>query len=407
MYKKTLQIIRKRNKQVSYFLSDLHKSIGNKPNAILNKQPHFIFSAENTPHPRKTSMDHESVMQLLRDKGYKADEMYHVDEIKGKYGNEEKSILVHNPPRHSIKHFHQLAHSLGQESSIYSDGYNHEMHFHHGENAGQHIKGQGTNFPKQKPDDFYSTTSDGSHFQHNFNWDSLHPQKESMLKMKPAKIGKSEFFQQNGFYLCKNEDNHPLDNQNPDTKLIHYSPHRGLTEMDPEYHGIRGIGSEAKQGKPVHPMSFFYLEGTEPESVVTTGAKSKYVTSLGDKKLYDIGKDKHGLWNKAKEIADKRQINPGIVQKEDFHSAIRDAGYHGIYNSSLNNTMKNVVGMFEKMPMEKEYPMHPRDFKEATAFDHHSHKDRYDGAKQFADETGHHDHKFLAKLKSKTNNKVM
>ncbi len=59
--------------------------------------------------------------------------------------------------------------------------------------------------------------------------------------------------------------------------------------------------------------------------------------------------------------------------------------------------MRNVVGMFEKMPIESEHPIHERDFREATSFDHHSHKRRYDSAKRITDQLGG-DPKFLAKL---------
>ena len=219
-----------------------------------------------------------------------------------------------------------------------------------------------------------------------------------MLKLKPRKLGKSERHSDPVFFLCKNEDNHQLKNGNPETKLIHYSPHEGLKEINPKYHGIRGIGAETKQGQPEHPLSFYYLENTKPEHVVTTGAKSKYVTPLGDKKLYDIGKDSDGLRQKVQEIADKRQMNPGIVSKDDYHSAIRNAGYHGFYNSSLNQTMKNVVGMFESMSPEKEYAIHPNDFKSTSAFNHHSHTERRQGARDFAQESGHHNHNFLFPL---------
>ncbi|HLD91695.1 MAG TPA: hypothetical protein VI911_11910 [Patescibacteria group bacterium] len=399
MYKLLLKTIEKQKEDKLNFINNLHKSIGEKPNAILNRQPHFIFSTENPRYPTKTKMTHEDVLDLLRDKGYDAHEMYGVDEIEGKYGDKEKSILIHNPHIRSIPHLHQLVQALGQESSLYSSGLNSELHFHSGPNAGQHMKGTGTDIPKVKPNDNYSETKDGMVFQHNMDHENLYPMSESMLKMKPTKINKSEFYAKNGFYLCKNQDKHPLEDHNPDTKLIHYSPQQGLTELDPEHHGVRGIGSEAKQGKPEHPMSFFYLENTEPEHIVTSGSKSKYITSLGSKKLYDIGKDSHNLWSQAEEIAQKRQTNPGVVRKEDFHNAIRNAGYHGIYNSSLGDTMKNVVGMFEKMPIEKEVPMHPMDFKRTTSFDHNSNKQIHSSAEQYANEFGHHDPKFLAKLK--------
>ena len=88
MYKQVYKYIQNKQKNRYYFTNELHKSIGKKPNAILNNQPHFIFSAENTPHPRKTDMDHESVLNLLKEKGYNADELFHVDEVQGIAGVE-------------------------------------------------------------------------------------------------------------------------------------------------------------------------------------------------------------------------------------------------------------------------------------------------------------------------------
>lgn len=397
MYKSLLKNIKELKKAEKQFIEDLHKNIGKKPHAIHDKMPHFIFSVEQPRYDSKINMSHDEMVGFLKDKGYQ------VDSIKGHYGEPEKSIMIHNPPKSSLKYFHDLAHKLGQESSIYSDGTSHEMHFHHGDYAGQHIKGQGTNISENKPEDFYSELPSGGYFTHQFDWDSKYPNESSMLKIKPKNINKSEKEDSNRIFIRKNENDHPLSNAKPSVKLIHYSPTQSLSELDPQYHGIRAVGAEAKQGKPVHPMSYYYLENTKPEKVVMTGTKSKYITSLGDKKLYDIGKDPDGLYQRVKEEANKRRTNPGIVRKEDYHNAIRNAGYHGIYNSSLNDTMRNVVGMFEKMPVEKEYPIHPRDFHVARNVNHHRHKERYDSARQHADETGHHSHKFLAKLSAKFN----
>ena len=144
MYKKVLKSLHENRKKEPF--ADLYKS---DTGAVRGKQPHFIFSAENPLYPTKFKMSHDDVLGFLNDRGYKA------ESIKGKYGDHEKSILVHNPPKHAVKHLFNLAHSLGQESSIYSNGHDHEMHFHHGDNAGKHIKGQGTAFHKKPPEDYF------------------------------------------------------------------------------------------------------------------------------------------------------------------------------------------------------------------------------------------------------------
>jgi len=393
MYKQVLKTHKSDLRKKEKFVNDLHKNAKNSSNSVLNRRPHFIFSAENPHHNKKIKMSHEDIMEFLSDRGYK------IEELQGKYkGGEERSILIHDVPKHAVRHLQKLAGNLGQDSSIYSDGYNHELHFHGGESSGRHMKGQGTANHKRPPEDNYSTMGDGTHFTHNFS-DDLYTSDKSMIMQKPEKINKSE---SNGVYrpiLSKNEGSkHPLAIHEPSTKLIHFSPKQGLEEINPEHHGVRGIGAEAKTAVPEHKMSFHYLEGVEPESIVTSGAKSKYISSLGDKKIYDIGTDPDGLWQQAKEIANKRSINPGIVQKDDYHKAIRNSGYHGIYNSSLNNTMSKVIGMFEPIKPDKEYPIHANDHKETSSKDHHANAFRMGEAKDFADKTGHHNHEFLHKL---------
>lgn len=393
MYKKVLENLKK----VEVIGLDLFKSSDNHP--VHNKKPHFIFSAENPLYPSKLNMTHEQVVDHLNKKGYKT------EEVDGKYGDEERSILVHNPPKHAIKNLKKLASKLGQESSIYSDGQKHEMHYHHGENAGKYNKGYGTNFYSEKPDDFYTTLSDGTHFAHNLDLDNFYenPKKEK----EDSGLLKSEEKEDKLPYIPQAEK-HPLENLGEQTKLIHYSPTKGVKEIDPNYHRIRGIGAEAKQGAPEHKTSFYYLENIDPEPVVLTGSKSKYVTSLGNKKLYDIYKDPDRIGEKSlsklKEEANNRNTNKGIVYPHEkrpaYHKAIREAGYNGFYNSGYgaDHTMGNVVAMFDKMSPEEEYDIHPKDFRNTSTTDHHGEDRKIKEAKKFAQENGHHDHKFLNNL---------
>lgn len=394
MYKKVFRAL-KHDIQKQEKMDDMSNQLGKKPYAF--HQPHIILSAENPYHPTEASMTHEQVKEMLENKGYD------VEEMKGKYGGLERSLIIKNPPKHSFKHFYELARKLGQDSLIFSNGHEHELHYVNGPKSGKHQKGQGTAIHNQEPDDFYSTLDDGTHFTHNFS-DDLHTNSRFVNNIR--RMNKSE--SSSDLYMCKNEseNNHPLDNPTPDLKLIHYSPQQGLKTIEPKYHGVRKIGEEAKQGAPEHRLSFFYLEGAKPESIVTTGSKSKYVTNLGGLKIYDIAKDKDKLWSKAKELADQRAVNRGVVQKDDFHQAIKDAGYHGIYNSGLSkDTMGKVVGLFHPVGIDKEYPLHPKDFDEASSKDFHAEQASLNQAKKHADLYGHHNPEFLHNLKESIRNK--
>jgi len=402
MYKNILKSIKTDIKKKEGLVIDLWKNV-DKKHAIHDKLPHFIFSAQNPMHESKLQMTHEEAIEFLTSKGY------NVESMDGMYGSAEKSILVHNPPKGSWRHLNNFASSLGQDSSIISDGYKHEMHYLNGPRKGRHHKGESTVFHKDTPADFFSTLEDGSHFTHGFDFEKTHKDSE-FIKDSEENLNKSERFVRNGkFNLRKAEDGprHKLATAGPDTKLIHFSPKQGLKEITNEHHGVRKIGSEAKQGAPEHKMSFHYAEGVEPESIVTTGAKSKYVSSLGDKKLYDIAKDKHGLWDKAmgklQEDSHNKEYNKGVVMPHEkmpaFHQAIKDAGFHGIYNSGLEGTMGHAVGMFEAMTPDSEHPMHQNDYKKTSAKNHHADDEAKKEAKNWANDNGHHNHEFLHNLK--------
>jgi len=128
---------------------------------------HIIFSAENSPYPDKvkSTATHAEVLSFLKAKGEDA------HEVQGHYGAPEKSIVVHNPKK--PEHIKRLAHSLGQESVIDSDGKNHRLEYLHGVNVGKYAQGSGTVWHSQKPKDFYTSLPDGRHFTHNLDFDNL------------------------------------------------------------------------------------------------------------------------------------------------------------------------------------------------------------------------------------------
>lgn len=358
MYKKIFKSILKSSK---LNLGGLYKS---ESNAVMARKPHFIFSAENPMYPENHiyNLKHEQVVSLLKKKGYQ------VEEARGHYGKPERSIIVHNTNPNAVKHLQGLARGLGQESSIASDGYNHEMHFHGGENEGLHIKGQGTTIHKRKPDDFFTEMKDGTSFSHVFNFDESHPKESSAFNPPKLSTKKSEV------NFIKSEPNHPLVNPHPDTKLIHFSQTQGLKEIDPNFQGKRITDASSKRGKPEHPVSFYYLEGAKPEALVAHGSTSKYVARLGHKKVYDLGTDPDHIKHDLREAAKNRQINPGSFTRDELDAAIKAKGYHGIYNSAHEvEDMRKVVGMYHAMPVEKEVPFHPKDAEIATDAAHEQH----------------------------------
>jgi hypothetical protein len=393
MYKNIYKNIKQNISKKESFITSLWKTESTHP--IYDKKPHFIFSSENPKYPSKVQMSHDETLEFLAQKGYKAEGM------EGMYGTKEKSILVHNPPKSSYKHLNNFAASLGQESSIISDGYKHEMHYINGDKAGRHHKGESTVFHKDQPEDYYSTLADGSHFTHGFDFEDTH-KKSDFIKDVAGKMKKSEvYIRNNYFHLKKSEDKkHPFETAGPDTKLIHYSPEQGLEEIDPNFQGKRKIGSESKQGAPEHKMAFYYAEGIQPEDVVTSGSKSKYVTNLGDKKLYDIAKDPNDLYQTAMDKLTAKhgeQIMP-YMRQPAFHAEIKNSGFSGIYNSGLPSDMSRAVGMFETVKPDSEHPIHLEDFKETSAKDHHALEEEKNKAKEYADDNGHPNHEFLHNL---------
>lgn len=390
MYKKILENLRKTEEDNTF------KPEGRR--SSFRKEPHFIFSAENPYHEMTLDMGHDDVMSLLKRKGYDAQEM------KGKYGNEERSIIVHNPPKYSIRHLQKLATALGQDSSIVSDGTNHEMHYHHGDKKGKYNKGTGTLIHNTAPEDFYSTLSDGTHFTHNFNFDELHEGDTSSYYKPMRRMEKSENkVTKKPPYIPHNKTHELHGGGHSGIKLIHFSPQSGLKEIDPAHLGTRDLGEKKRRGE--HPFSFFYLDNTPSHTsenqTVLGGSRSKYVVNLGNKKVYDLSNDPDNLYAKAKDVANRRQINPGIVQKDDMYQAVKDAGYHGFtYPKHGDPTMSRVVAMFDKMPVHEEHEFHPEDYKHISSKNHLEHDEGMVRATDHANEEGHHNPKFLHNLSS-------
>ena len=330
--------------------------------SILDKEPHFIFSVENPLFPEKQNkqMDHNDMVQKLNKLGFKA------QGIHGQYGGEEeRSILVHNPSKKQTEQLHKLAAAHGQESGIYSDGVNHELHFYHGDNEGYYSKGKGTVFFNNKPDDHFShlgTEDKGGDkfFRHNIDTDSQFqkgthkPREQVEAEQQQKEVAQKEAAKPKPAMKKAEDDDHLKDS------LVHYSNQTGLKSIDPSRQG-KGVDSRTKGRSLENKVSFFYRHGTEPESVVTSGAKSKYITKLtDDHKLYDMGTDPEGhVASFGKEIKEHNEKNP---QNQKHHNTdtmyenLKDKGYHGVFNST-HDSLSNVVAMFGSMDVHSELPV--------------------------------------------------
>lgn len=268
--------------------------------------PHFIFSAQNPKFPEKNelNLDHDSVLKHLKGAGYDA------HGVQGHYGSPEQSIIIYGVSPDHAKQLHGLAAKLGQDSSIYSTGKDHEMVFHHGDMAGQVVTGSGTVHHDKKPDDSFTTLPGGAHhFTHNFNFN------------------KGEF--------AKSEIN-----------LVHYSHKQGLKEINPAFKGS-GVDSRTKGRDSWHPHSFFYLEGTEPESIVLAKSEFKYKATINvaDRPLYDLGIDEQGIMAKSIES------NQGALNMDLVHEALKEKGFFGFYNSK-HPSLSNVVCVYDKVEVK-------------------------------------------------------
>ena len=130
--------------------------------------------------------------------------------------------------------------------------------------------------------------------------------------------------------------------KNVPVRLVHYSKKTGLNSIDPAFMGtgIGRRGNESKYGRPQPDRSYFYLENTPPEDVVTGSANARYTAELDPAKqpLYDINADKDGI--------------RGTKNTEDYLKAVKAAGYHGFHNPS--SALPNAVALFHPHPVTED-----------------------------------------------------
>ena len=285
----------------------------------LFSQKFAILTAEN-PRYESAQGGNPALEQEMKAKGLK------FTPIKGKYGVSENSYLVENPNHQDILSWGK---KYGQDSVIVSDGGLHRMIYTNGPHEKLWHEGHSISIHDKEPKDFYSTVNlnnKPTHFSIDFDMDTKHG----------APMKKSDFSRH----------------------LIHFSNTQNLKELDPEFQGTAGRHSpETKHGKPYHPRIYFYEENTPTESVVTGGAKSKYIVKHpGDDKIYDIGKDSQGLLAQAHAAWLEKPSGSHIDAKFKY---LKEKGFLGFKNSA--SALPNVVALFHKTPVEAEIPA-PTDY---------------------------------------------
>lgn len=146
--------------------------------------PHILFSAENALHTPKVKMSHDQVLNALRRRGI------NFEEVQGKYGEPERSIMVLNPTQKQRVFVQNTAQKLGQDSVIHSDGKDHVYMYLNGEKAGKYHKGRDTQFHDSEPMNDYTKMKDGSYFTHNIDFEHLHSDdiNKNEINSKPKDI---------------------------------------------------------------------------------------------------------------------------------------------------------------------------------------------------------------------------
>lgn len=139
-------------------------------------------------------------------------------------------------------------------------------------------------------------------------------------------------------------------------RLWHFSKECQIETLDPSYQGSGTPGEDMLRKET--PVTWFYLENTPTEPLVTKDAVCKYLYTLPqDAVIYDVHQDPENFWKKA---IDER--NAASVSGQDydptaltyFFRLIKDHNYFGYLGSK--GPLPNAVGIFYPCKTEKEIP---------------------------------------------------
>jgi hypothetical protein len=131
--------------------------------------------------------------------------------------------------------------------------------------------------------------------------------------------------------------------------LIHYSHSKGLKILDPNKQGTGQPGFDTKYGIPLVKTTYYYRENLirtpwSERELFHGNAIARYYAYLNpSQKIYDLGLDADSLRKKLLESG--KTVNKGIVTRDEYFQAIKDAGYYGVYNS-CSDLLFDAVAVF-------------------------------------------------------------
>jgi hypothetical protein len=130
----------------------------------------------------------------------------------------------------------------------------------------------------------------------------------------------------------------------PNKRLVHYSQvDQPLSEIDPAYMGSGRQGLESRRGDIV-PRSYYYEEGTLPETVVAQSAKNIHYVNRPEK-IIDLNSPEAMPFREAAQ------------DMNDLERRLQAAGFEGYSNSHPDNQVKNAVAVFNKQPVLEVKPV--------------------------------------------------
>lgn len=133
---------------------------------VLNGGTFGMMSGENPLFHAHVDASHENLVNTLRAMGLKHDQTH------GRYGDPERSVIIHNPREDQMKTLGKL---FGQESVIHSSGGKHKLIYTNGPHEGK-FRGtvpaqQPHEWFDQPPEDYYTHLPGAGHFRINFDFD--------------------------------------------------------------------------------------------------------------------------------------------------------------------------------------------------------------------------------------------
>jgi hypothetical protein len=320
-----------------------------KPNQlkITAKQRHglatgptdFIFNIKESPNVQKSIRDDQG-RDPIRSRGLRPGLEYDLERGRDRSGNGNPAGQSGYPGRGNAE-LNLVQHLLEDSRPHWSKAYHDHKHL-----VTPYVKEDQSKYLKNKPISDIMVRHSGSHGHESLN---NRNSPEGQLVIKMLEEGLLRYHPKAGFLLnnFRPATEQLQRSESAPVNLIHFSRVKGLKQIDPNYMGTGAPSQETRHGVPEVRRSYFYRADSEPEHLVTQGAVSKYHVTLPEThKLYDLANDHEGHIKAAVDA------NNGAYNSDMVLGKIRDAGYHGFYNSK--STLPNVVALFHSIPVHRE-----------------------------------------------------